>query len=72
VPAEHADEYRARRIVNPKATSELLRREVGPTWARQSIAARLDAVNRWLADHKPGALLELDIRAQKRSGGIVG
>jgi hypothetical protein len=40
-------------------------------FTRESVADRLAAVNTWLENHKPGALLKLDINAQKRSGGIL-
>jgi hypothetical protein len=71
IPSEHAQQARKSRKKNPATTSELLRRELGPTWARQSVANRRSAVKRWLETHRAGALLKLDIRAQQRSGGIL-
>ncbi len=71
IPAERAEQARKDRQAKPMSTSELLRRELGPLWARESRGNRREAVSRWLKDHTPGALLKLDIRAQKRSGGIL-
>jgi hypothetical protein len=71
IPAEHAQRARERRKKNPATVSELLRYELGPTWARESVVKRRAAVKQWLEDHTSGALLKLDIRAQQRSGGIL-